>query len=123
MLCDSPAEYRKYADIMEFLSAVPTVFDETKVLQAKANEVAVMVKRNEDVWFLGAMTNWTARVITIDFSFLPKGKWKAVLYKDGIGADVNAEAYEVTTQLVDQTSKINVRLAKGGGAVLHINRY
>jgi alpha-glucosidase len=123
MLCDSPAEYRKYPDIMEFLSLVPTVFDETKVLHAKANEVAVMAKRKGDVWFLGAMTNWTARDITLDFSFLPKGKWKAVLYQDGTEADVDAQAYEVTTRLVDQTSKINMRLAQGGGAALRIYRY
>jgi alpha-glucosidase len=123
MLCDSPAEYRKYPDIMEFLSIVPTVFDETRVLQAKANEVAVIAKRKGNEWFLGAMTNWNAHDITIDFSFLPKGKWKAVLYQDGVEADKNAEAYQVTTLGVDQTSKINVRLAKGGGAALRIYRF
>ncbi|MFN8888292.1 MAG: glycoside hydrolase family 97 catalytic domain-containing protein, partial [Cyclobacteriaceae bacterium] len=53
MLCDSPAEYRKYPDIMEFLSLVPTVFDETKVVQAKANEVAVIAKRSGNTWYLG----------------------------------------------------------------------
>ncbi|MFN8888667.1 MAG: glycoside hydrolase family 97 C-terminal domain-containing protein, partial [Cyclobacteriaceae bacterium] len=71
---------------------------------------------------LGAMTNWTARDITIDCSFLPKGKWKAVLFQDGMDADVNAQAYEVTTRVVDQNSKINLRLAKGGGAVIRMYR-
>jgi alpha-glucosidase len=120
MLCDSPAEYRKYPDIMEFLSSVPTVFDETKILQAKANELAVVAKRKGNTWFVGAMTNWTAREIIIDLGFLPKGKWKAVLYRDGKEADVDAQAYEVIEQTVDRASKLNVHLAQGGGAVVHI---
>lgn len=120
MLCDSPAEYRKYPDIMKFLSAVPTAFDETKVLEAKATEFAVVAKRKENVWYIGAMTNWTAREIIIDFSFLPNGKWNAVLYRDGINADVDAQDYEFITRVVDRTSKLSVRLAQGGGAVIHI---
>jgi alpha-glucosidase len=120
ILCDSPTEYRKYPDIMKFLSVVPTTFDEVKVLEAKANEVAVVAKRKGSAWFVGAMTNWTGRDITINLDFLPNGKWKAVLYHDGIQADVDAQHYKVTSQDVDRKSKLSVRLAKGGGAALHI---
>ncbi|HRG08360.1 MAG TPA: glycoside hydrolase family 97 C-terminal domain-containing protein, partial [Cyclobacteriaceae bacterium] len=120
MLCDSPAEYRKYPEIMNFLGVVPTSFDETKVLQAKANELAVVAKRKNKDWFVGAMTNWTGRAITVDFNFLPKGKWKAAVYRDGKKANTNAEQYEYEILSVNPSTKLNITLAQGGGAVIHI---
>lgn len=120
MLCDSPGEYRKYPDVMKFLTAVPTAFDETHVVQAKANQLAVVAKRKGNEWFVGAMTNWNSRETTIDFSFLPKGKWKAAIYTDGQNANTDAQEYEYKIVPVDKSTKLNITLAQGGGAVMHI---
>lgn len=122
MLCDAPAEYRKYPDIMKYLSAVPTAFDETKVLDAKTNQYAIMAKRKNNEWFVGAMTNWTGRKVTIDFSFLPKGKkFTADIYSDGKDANTNASQYEHKSITVDNSTKLNLDLANGGGAAIYIH--
>jgi alpha-glucosidase len=121
VLCDSPAEYRKYDDIRSFLSAVPVTYDDAKVLAAKLSEYAVIAKKKNNEWYVGAMTDWTGRNITVDFSFLDKEKqYKAEIFKDGEDADNNAESYLHETVTVSQRSKLNLRLASGGGAVIRI---
>jgi len=118
MLCDSPTEYLKYPDIMRFLSSVPTVFDDSKVLNAKAGSYAVMAKRKNNKWFIGAMTNWDARSLTVDLSFLPDHKtYIAELYTDAADANQNAEQYVFKMVKVTKQSKIDLSLANGGGAV------
>ncbi|MBC7187539.1 MAG: glycoside hydrolase family 97 protein, partial [Calditrichaeota bacterium] len=59
MLCDSPTHYLKEPECMEFLAKVPTVWDETRVLDARVAEYILVARRNGEDWWLGAMTNWT----------------------------------------------------------------
>jgi alpha-glucosidase len=121
MLCDSPEEYRKYPDIMKYLSAVPTSFDETRVLNAKLGQYATVAKRKDNRWFVGAMTDWDGRTLPLDFSFLPSGKtFKAEVYTDGTD---NQDAAQYTYKTLDVTnrSKTDLVLAPGGGAVVYIH--
>lgn len=123
MLADSPTEYVKYPDIMKYLSAVPTVFDETKVLSAKIGDYAVMAKRKGQDWYVGAMTNWDERTVTLDFSFLPAGKsFSADLYTDAENSNENAEAYTHKTITVNHKTKLELKMAKGGGAAAYIHQ-
>ena len=123
MLCDSPSEYRKYPDIMKFLSDVPVVFDNTIVLDAKVGEYILMAKQKGDKWYIGAMTNWTARDLTVDFSFLPNNvKYAAGIYKDGVGASLYADQYIYETTEINSGSKLNIPLAAGGGFVVSLNK-
>lgn len=121
MFCDSPAEYRKYPDIMTYLSAVPVSFDDTRILKARLGEYAVMAKRKGQDWFVGAMTDWDARSLHIDLSFLPKGKqFTAEVYTDGKNAGVEASQYDHKTIQVNSTTVMDLSLAQGGGAVLYL---
>lgn len=123
MLCDAPTEYVKYPDIMSFLSAVPTVFEETKVLSGGLGEYAVIAKRKKDKWFIGAMTNWESRTVKLDFSFLPDNKtYTAEICSDAKDADENAEHYIFKKIQVTKTTKIELPLAKGGGAVAYLHQ-
>jgi len=70
MLADSPDEYRKYPDILSYLSEVPASWDETKVLMAKVGEYAVVAKRKGNKWYVGGMNAWGDRKLSVDFSFL-----------------------------------------------------
>lgn len=118
MLCDSPMEYAKYPDIMQFLSAVPTAFDDTKALDGKVGEYALMAKKKADTWYIGAMTNWDARTVELDFSFLPDAKtYQATLYTDAGDAGTEASHYTVKTLQVTRKTRLKLPLAKGGGAV------
>ncbi|MDR3059964.1 MAG: glycoside hydrolase family 97 protein [Prevotella sp.] len=121
MLCDSPSEYRKDANVMKFLSEVPVIFDNTVVLDAKVGEYVLTAKQKGDNWYIGGMTDWTARSLTVDFSFLDKGKeYKADIYKDGDDAGLWATHYTFETQSVNSDSKIAIPLAQGGGLAMRI---
>jgi len=115
MLSDSPSNYLDEPQIMEFLGAVPTVWDETRVLDARISDYVLLARRNGNDWFLGAMTDWTARDLEADFSFLPEGNFVMEAYQDGINADRDAKDYRKTTSRVNRTTKLKIHLASGGG--------
>jgi alpha-glucosidase len=123
MLSDAPTAYMKYPDVMKYLSAVPTVYDQTKVLSAKLAAYAMMAKRKDKDWYVGAMTNWTPRNLKLNFDFLSPGiLYTADIYQDGKHADVNAEEYEHQTVPVTSKTKMNLILAAGGGAAIMIKQ-
>jgi alpha-glucosidase len=116
MLAESPSHYLKEAECMEFLSAVPTVWDTTIVLQGEVGEYVAIARRSGDDWYVGAMTNWDAREMEVDFSFLPKGKsYQASIYEDGINADRYAADYKMSRQELASGQRMRIRLAPGGG--------
>lgn len=122
MLCDAPTVYEKYPDVLRFLSAVPTVFDDTKVLAAKVGEYALLVKRKDNNWFVGGMTNWTERDMNMDFSFLPKGKkFTAEIYSDAKDDDKDAAEYDYKTITVTSKSRMPLHFASGGGVAMYIH--
>ncbi|MBN2589540.1 MAG: glycoside hydrolase family 97 protein [Sedimentisphaerales bacterium] len=115
MLCDSPSNYLKEPECMEFLSKVPTVWDQTKVLDARVGDYVIVARKNGDQWYIGAMTDWTARELTIDFSFLPSGSHTMTLYRDGVNADRYASDYKKETVKIEAGDKFQIKLAPGGG--------
>jgi len=120
MLCDNPSNYKKEPECMEFLSAVPAVWDETKVLNAKISDYITVARRTGEEWYIGAMTDWDSRNLSFDLSFLAEGKYKMTLYRDGKNADRNAIDYKKVVKIVDSTNKINIHLAPGGGWVARL---
>jgi alpha-glucosidase len=115
MLSDNPSNYMREPEAMEFLSVVPTVWDETRVLGAKMSEYVLLARRNGSDWYVGAMTNWTPRDLEVDFSFLPDGNFTLDSYEDGVNADRNASDYKKTTRQVNKSTKLKIHLAPGGG--------
>jgi alpha-glucosidase len=115
MLSDSPSNYMKEPEIMDFLGPVPSEWDQTKVLGARIAEYVIVARRNGRDWYVGAMTDWTPRDLEIDLSFLPEGTFTMQAYQDGANADRNASDYKKTTSRVDRTTKLKLSLASGGG--------
>lgn len=115
MLADNPSAYRREQESTTFISKVPTVFDETVPLLGKVGEHVAIARRNGDTWYVGAMTNWDARDLVIDLSFLPKGNYEAEVFKDGINADRDATDYTREVIKVSSSDKIKVHLSNGGG--------
>ncbi len=121
MLCDSPSEYRKYPDILRFLSSVPVTYDETRVLDATVGEFILLAKRRGAEWYVGGMTDWTARSMTVDCSFLAKdAKYTAEIYRDGNDANTNAEQYIYEEKTVDSDTVLDIACAAGGGFAIRI---
>jgi alpha-glucosidase len=115
MLSDSPSNYMREPETMEFLSAVPTVWDDTKVLNAKIADYVVVARRNGHDWYVGAMTDWTPRELDVDFSFLPEGNFRMQSYEDGVNADHMGSDYKMTKTQVTNRTKLKIKLAPGGG--------
>jgi alpha-glucosidase len=122
MLSDSPSNYLREPETMEFLAAVPTVWDESRVLDAKMSEYVLLARRNGNDWYVGGMTDWTARDLEVDFSFLPEGNFTLDSYEDGVNADRNASDYKKMTRQVSKTTKLKIHLAPGGGWAARIHQ-
>lgn len=115
MLADTPTSYMREPAIMDYLSKVPTVWDETKVLKAKVADYVVMARRRGNDWFIGAMTDWTPREFEVDLSFLKDGDYKADIYQDGVNADRYAEDYKRVKTALTNRDSLKIKLAPGGG--------
>jgi len=121
MLADSPSNYLREPEAMEFLGPVPTVWDETKVLDAKLGEYVLLARRSGTDWYVGAMTNWTGRALEVDLSFLPKGTLSMDSYQDGVNADRFASDYKRAKSKVTSSQKLKITLAPGGGWAARIH--
>ncbi|OXU16063.1 glycoside hydrolase family 97 protein [Sedimentisphaera salicampi] len=115
MLCDSPSLYYQEPECMKFLSAVPTVWDETDVLDAEIAEYAVVARKSGEEWYLGAMTDWSKRELQADLSFLNEGSYTAHIWKDGANADRYASDYAYIKKKVTSSDNLKIDLASGGG--------
>lgn len=115
MLADNPSNYLREPESMEFLSAVPTVWDETRVLDGKIGDYVLVARRSGRDWYVGAMTDWTARELEVDFSFLPEGSFKMDAYQDGVNAGRFAGDYKKVSGRADRTTRLKIKLAEGGG--------
>jgi len=122
MLADSPSNYRKEPESLAFLSAVPVVWDETRVLGAKVGEHILVARRSGRDWYVGALTNWVPRDLDVDLSFLGKGSFEADVYRDGPNADRAGVDYAREHRSVSAGDRLRVHLAPGGGVVMHITQ-
>ncbi len=117
MLSDSPSNYYRESDMMDFLSKVPSTWDETRVLQGKVAEYVLVARRKGNAWFVGGMNGESARKLDVDLSFLPAGNYTADIYMDGINADRWATDYRRVSEEVTSRSVLKAAMAPGGGWV------
>jgi alpha-glucosidase len=115
MLSDSPSNYLREPEVMDFLGPVPSVWDDTKVLDARIADYVLVARRNGHDWYVGAMTDWTPRELEVDFSFLPEGNFQMEAFQDGVNADRQASDYKIVKTQVNKATKMKIKLALGGG--------
>jgi alpha-glucosidase len=117
MLASAPSEFKKYPDILEFVSRTPTTWDDTKVLGGEMGQFVMIARRKGDQWFVGALTDWDARSMPLDLSkFLDTTKeYSAVIVRDGPNADRFPQNYCCETVSVTGAGKLEVEMRKGGG--------
>lgn len=115
MLCDSPSNYMEEKECLEFIAEIPTVWDETKGLCGEVGKYIAMARRNGSDWYVGAMTDWSDRGLTLDLSFLPEGNYTVVLYHDGVNADRVACDYRKETINLPADRQLKIKMAPGGG--------
>lgn len=121
MMADSPTAYMKEQESTNFIARIPTTFDETVSLNGEVEKFVTIARKKADTWYLGSITNWDSRDITIDFSFLEKGKkFQAEIFSDGLNADKAATDYKKEIVTIDSSTKLTYRLASGGGLAMII---
>ena len=135
MLCDSPSNYMREPECTEFIAAVPTVWDETRGIEGKVGEYIAMARRSGETWYVGAMTDWSARTLNLSLDFLPDGDYEIEIYKDGVNAYRVARDYKKLTlgfkvaegvvysnSVLMSDGRLKAEMAPGGGFAARIVR-
>ncbi len=120
-VCDHPDHYRDQPGA-DFLRIVPTVWDDTRVLDGEVGQHLVMVRRSGPDWFLGGLTDRTARNISVKLDFLGTGRWKLHLWKDAADSGINAEHLETEDRMVTTADTLDLPMAPAGGVVARFRR-
>jgi len=123
MLADTPTKYRRNPECMSFLQAVPTVWEETVVLEAEIGNVLVLARRSGNTWFFCALTDWKPRELSCKLDFLPEGKYRLKFWADGFNATKEATDTSIGESTVTGESELKLVLAPGGGYVAILEPY
>ena len=115
MMCESPTIYLKEQETVDFITKIPTIWDETKVLEASVADYIIVARRKGDSWYMGGMTDWTPRKFNVELSFLDEGNYSMEVMKDGINASRHAQDYKREMIDVDKNTKVHINMAPGGG--------
>lgn len=114
MICDSPTSYELEPVCSEFLYRVPTVWDETVVLEGKVGDYIITARRKGDTWYIGAMTDWTERDLKVDISRLVgDAQVNVEAWQDGKVAHKFGNDYQKKSYAAK--GDIDIHLAPGGG--------
>lgn len=108
--------------LMDFFGTIPTVWDETIILEAKFPQYITAARRIGNDWFIGAMNDWTAKDFAISLYFLGAGEYEITVAADGINAQRNANDYHITIASVKKGDHLPIHLAPGGGYIARIKR-
>jgi alpha-glucosidase len=121
MVCDYPEAYENQPGF-EFIKEVPTVWDETKVLDAKVDEFIEIARRKNDQWYIGTINNHESRQIQIPLHFLSDGEYIAEIFSDAKDDSINPNHLNKQTSIVKKDATISLQLESGGGAVIILKK-
>jgi alpha-glucosidase len=114
MVADYPSAYRGHPGL-PVLAAIPTTWDETKVLDAKVGEFIVIARRSGQDWYVGAMTDGKERTLEVSLGFLASGSVTAEIVSDD---DMAKHGLATSKQVVKSSDTIKLKLSSGGGALI-----
>ena len=117
MMCDSPSNYRRNEEYARFLASIPTVWDETIGIDAKAGDYLLMARRNGDTWYVAGLNDWNGRELEVALDFIGEGEYDAHIFMDGVNANRWGEDYKLEKTVVRKGDVLPVCMADGGGWV------
>ncbi|RZF57452.1 glycoside hydrolase family 97 protein [Sphingobacterium corticibacterium] len=116
---DKPSDSQNEPEL-EFFDQVPTVWDDTKVLQGEIGKYITVARRSNEQWFLGTISNNDFRELRIPLDFLEKGKeYTAKIYKDDLDVQTRTKVgiKEIT---VNHSTILEANLLASGGQAIWI---
>ena len=117
--CDSPSNYVENRESFHFLSAIPTVWDETRVLEGKVGEYIVLARRSGDIWYIAGLNGWNERDVRVDVTF-QRGEYLIEVMEDGQNAEFLAKDFAHSFYNTKDVRDLPIRMAPGGGFVVRI---
>lgn len=121
MLPDPQSDYYREEECTRFLTQIPVEWDETVPLKGKVGDYVALARRNCDVWYAAAITDWTPRDMELTFDFLDDGKEYTIeIIKDGINADIRAIDYIKEIKKIRKGDRFPLSMVSGGGWVAKI---
>lgn len=121
MVADYPAAYEGQPGF-EFIKALPSTWDETKVLEAKPDAYIIVARRKGSDWFIGAITNHEARTLSLPLHFLPEGTYEATLFTDAANSNNDPNALQKQTRGLNSSDVLTLQLSAGGGAAVQLKK-
>ena len=123
MLCDSPSNYIKEQECTSFITSVPTVWAETIALEGSLGEYETIARKAYDGnWYVGSLASWNGRNASLDLSFLPEGRYRAEIFRDGVNASRNANDYKHIITEVSSGEVLRICIAPGGGYAIRFSK-
>ena len=120
MLADTPTNYEADEPYTRYIASLPVVFDKTIVPQGEIGKYIVTARKKGNDWYVGGQSNWDERTLTLKFDFLTDGDYEAIVLKDGINANHDAEDYKIEKYDIQQNSEMKIHLASGSGFVIKV---
>jgi alpha-glucosidase len=119
---DKPSDYEGEPEI-EFFREVPTVWDETRVVDGRIGEYACIARRSGEDWFVGTINNSKPRELKLPLAFLAPGrKYTAEFYSDDDSVGTKTKV-GIQTRIVDASMTWNVSLKPAGGQAIRIHGF
>ena len=124
MAADLPENYAGKPEF-QFIRDVAVDWDTTRVLAGRIGDYVAVARKTKgkDEWFVGAITDESARTLDVSLSFLPRGRsYVAEVYADGPGANwrTNPLPVAMSRHTVTASSRLTVAMAPGGGQAIRI---
>ena len=120
VMCDSPKNYRGQAGL-EFLRGIPTVWDESVVLQGEVGKSFVVARRSGERWYLAALNGENAAQLQAPLKFLGKGQWTMRSFADKTDSSDYREVADSTRQ-VNAETVLPLSFLPGGGFAAIISK-
>src|SRR5947209_13844941 len=115
---NNPDRYRNQPGL-DFLRVVPTVWDETVVLDGAVGKHIVVARRSGQDWYIGGMTAEDARTLPLPLSFLGKGTYAARIFADPADPQASYEQLQDTQQNVTAQDILTLNMRPAGGVAIH----
>jgi alpha-glucosidase len=122
MLADAPTAYEKEPEILNYLSSMPCVWDETIPIDGKIGDFAVIARRKGTDWHVAGLNNWTEKTVKLIFDFLDSSEYSATIFIDGVNADRIGSDYKRITKTIPKGSTMEIEMASGGGFAIKLRK-
>jgi alpha-glucosidase len=118
----NPSQGLREPQFMELLGSIPTVWDETIILEGKAGDYIITARKKDNNWFIGGMTDWTPQQFSLSLNFLDNSAYEATICTDGVNADNYPSDYLLQTKEITNKQPLEIKMAAGGGFMIKLRR-